>query len=287
MTEKTIVVLGATGRSGRPLVRALERRGARVRAITRSVDRVTLFSEQVETRVGDLEDVDSLTLVFQGATAIHYIPPSLNPRDPEYMRNIIAAAGRANVARIVYHSVLHPHTPQMPHHMRKAGTELQLRHSPLVWTVIQPAMYAQTALAFFDAIAGELTPAFDPARPFTPIHEEDLAEAVALLHTTEGHEFATYELAGSERLNFFAMGERLSAVLKRQITTRQAPVETIALRFAAARGYNSDQVRELRQTFDQYDHHGLVGNGNVLRMILGREPADFAQAMRDTLLMRR
>lgn len=286
MTGTTITVIGATGRTGRPLVGALGRRGAHVRALSRKPERAGLFSREVEWCFGDLENIDSLASAFQGATAIHYIPPSLDKRDPEYVTNIITAAERAGVSRAVYHSVLHPNTPEMPHHIRKAGCERLFRHSPLSWTVIQPAMYVQTALGFFDATAGLLSPPFDTARPFTLIHEEDLAGAAAIIHTTEGHAFATYELAGAEQLDFVAMGERLSDLFGRPITTRKVDAEAYVARFAALRGLTADQARERWLMFDYYDRHGLLGNGNVLRMILGREPANFVDAARHSLVDR-
>ncbi len=254
-----------------------------VRALTRRADRSGAFADDVETRYADLLDTDSLTAGVASASTIHYIPPSFDPREEDYARNLIAAAERAGVSRLVYHSVLHAPTPEMPHHFRKSRVELLLRHSRLEWTVLQPAMYTQTAIAFLDADRCELTPAFDPTQPFTPIHDRDLAEAAAIVHTSGGHGFATYELAGPERLDFVAMAERLAALLGRPITTRQVPADVLAYRVAAARSYTDEQVGELRLMFDHYDGYGLVGNSNVLRMVLGREPTDFTGAVREGL----
>ena len=283
MTGMTIAVIGATGRTGRPLVRELLRRGARVRCLSRGPERPGLFGGEVEWRLGDLRNAETLAAAFRGADSIHYIPPSLDERDPDYVANIIDAAGRAGVVRAVYHSVLHSNTPEMPHHIRKAGCERLFRHSPLAWTVLQPAMYVQTALAYLDADAGVLSPPYDPTRPFTLVDEADLAEVAAIVHTTGGHAYATYELAGTEQLDFVAMGERLGAVLGRPIAVRAADTEAYVARFAAARGLSAGQARERRLMFDYYDRHGLLGNGNVLRMILGREPTGFADAARRSL----
>ena len=240
MTEYTIAVLGAAGRTGRPLVRALQKRGARVLAISRRAAQPNLSSSRWSTfRRSAKRRISGDRVQRRERDPLH--PPSLEPRDPEFARNIIAAAERAGVSRVVYHSVLHPYTPEMPHHVRKAGVELQLRHSPLSWTVIQPAMYARTVLRFFDVTTGLLTPPFDTTRPFTPIHEEDLAEAAAIIHTTEGHAFATYELAGPELLDSNAMGDRLSSVLGRPITTRKVAADPS--RLAATLGETRDQGR--------------------------------------------
>ncbi len=218
---------------------------------------------------------------LQSASSVHYIPPSLDAHDPVYVSNIIAAAATAGVARIVYHSVLHSNTPEMPHHIRKSDCERLFRHSPLSWTVIQPAMYAQTALGFLDTAAGLLTPPFDTKQPFTLIHDEDLAEAAAIIHTTNEHSFATYELAGSEQLNFVDMAEQLGNISGRSVTARKANAEEFVARVAAARSLTAEQARERWLMFDYYDRHGLVGNGNLLRMLLGREPASFAEVARD------
>jgi len=287
MAVPTVAILGATGRTGRPLVGALLRLGARVRAITRNPERAKLFPGDVEVRFGDLQSVDALSDALSGATSIHYIPPSLDARDPEYVRNIIAAAENAGVRRVVYHSVLHPNTPEMPHHIRKAGCERLFRDSKLSWTVLQPAMYVQTALAYFDVAAGILSPPYNTTRPFTLIHEEDLAEAAAVIHTTDSHVFASYELAGSEQLDFAAMGERLGVLLDRPVATRTVDAEAYVARFAEKRSLTDEQARERWLMFDYYDRHGLLGNGNVLRMLLGREPTTFSDAARHSLDLER
>ena len=285
MTDHIVTVIGAGGVTGRPLLRALLNRGVHVRVITRTQLSSGRFPAQIEAIGADLADSQSLAKAFQGSTAVHYIPPSFEPREPEFAAHVIAAAKLASVPRLVYHSVLHPCTPEMPHHLRKSLVEHQLRHSSLVWTIIQPAMYAQTALAFFDAEAGELIPAFDPTKLFAPIHEGDLAEAAAIIHVGEGHDFATYELAGSEVLNFIDMADRLSLVVGRSVNTRQISADALVQRVAEARGYSPAQAMELRLMLEHYDGYGLVGNGKVLRMVLGREPTVFVDAMRQSLML--
>ena len=117
------------------------RRGASVRCLSRGPQRRGLFDGGVEWRVGDLHNVDTLADAFRGVNSIHYIPPSLDERDPDYVANIIGAAEKVGVERIVYHSVLHSNTPEMPHHICTAGFERPFRYSSLAWTILQPALY--------------------------------------------------------------------------------------------------------------------------------------------------
>lgn len=278
MTGRTVAVLGATGRTGRPLVRELARRGAHVRSLSRRPPQLGMFSDTVEWRLGDLRNVDSLASAFRGVDSIHYIPPSLDAHDPDYVSNIIVAAVRTGVPRVVYHSVLHSNTPEMPHHIRKAGCERLFRHSQLSWTILQPAMYAQTVLGYLDTASGSLSPPYDTRQPFTLIDEVDLAEAAATVHIEAGHAFAAYELAGAETLDFVAMAEQLSRLIQRPVSVSKVDAEAYVQRFAAKRGLTDGQARERWLMFDYYDRHGLPGNGNVLRMILGREPTTFAEA---------
>jgi uncharacterized protein YbjT (DUF2867 family) len=278
----TVAVIGATGQTGRSLISALAKRGVPSRAITRRPGKADL-PEATEIRPGDLADIASLTDTLRGATSVHLIAPVFNPREEEYGKNVIAAAEGAGVSRIVYHSVLHAPTPDMSHHYRKAMVELHLRRSELTWTVIQPAMYAQSVFAFFDQEADQLIPAFDPTRAFTPIHICDIAEAAAIIHTTEGHEYATYELAGPERIDCHGMAAELGKQLGRQIGVRKVSKDVLGERMARAAGFTGEQRQEISKMLDHYDRYGLAGNSNVLRLILGREPTDFAGAMRYSL----
>jgi uncharacterized protein YbjT (DUF2867 family) len=170
----------------------------------------------------------------------------------------------------------------MPHHFRKSRVELLFRESPLVWTILQPAMYAQTPLFFLDTKAREITPGFDVNRPFTPVDIEDISEAAAVVLTEDGHEFATYELAAPDRFDFNAMAEALSIVLGVRVTARSVNPDGLAERVTERRGPVA--ASELRAMLAHYDAHGLVGNCKVLTMLLGRPPARFLDVMRREML---
>ena len=109
------LVTGATGFVGAAVARALLRHHFRVRVLVRpSSDRANLRDLNVEAVSGDLTDVTSLERAAQGCEALFHVAADyrLGARDPaqlyhnnvEGTRNVLTAAQRANVRRIVYTS---------------------------------------------------------------------------------------------------------------------------------------------------------------------------------------
>jgi NAD(P)H dehydrogenase (quinone) len=267
----SIAVVGAAGRTGQQLLRALSARNVSVRALVRSAEQTGRISGGHRAVVADSADRAALIAAFTGATTVHFIPPLFSSQEEAYAANALAAAAAAKVERFVFHSALHADTPDMPHHARKARVERMVRASSLAWTIVQSAMYFTTAMLYFDEAHNEFRPPFSVTQRFNPIDPEDLSEAVANILCEPGHEFATYELAGAERLSFQDMAARASALTK-------SPVRAIVGRAQdalAGRGFSAEREREARAMYAHYDAHGLPGNGRVLSLLLKREPRSF------------
>ena len=273
-----IAVIGAAGETGQVVIAALRRRSATIRALMRRDGQQALFGDGVSHRVIELADPASLAAGLRGVAVAYYIPPVFNTEEERFGDNVIAAAEEAGIERLVYHSVLHAPTPDMPHHARKARVELALRHSNVAWTIVQPAMYVNTPLTFLDRQKGRLAPGFDVDRPFNPIALDDLAEAVATILTEDRHAYATYELAGTQRLTFRDMAAHLSAVHGTTISAVEMDPDLVVDQ-AVSRGFSGAAAEEIRSMMAYYHRYGLVGNGNVLEMILGRPSLSFGEAV--------
>jgi uncharacterized protein YbjT (DUF2867 family) len=85
---------------------------------------------------------------------------------------------------------------------------------------------------------------------------------------------ATYELAGTAPLSQTEVAATIGAVLKRDIRVEVEPVEAWEARARAA-GMGEQRIT-LAAMFRYYARHGLVGNANTLRWLLGREPQGLA-----------
>ena len=274
-----VAVVGAAGQTGKRILQALTRHGARVRALVHRDDQVPRVPEASEASAVALEDMAGLTRAFTAGVDRNplHCPPAFDAREEQYGANVIAAAEGAGLPRLIYHSVMHSATPSMVHHQRKARVELALRESPLEWTVLQPCIYSQTILRFLSEDGTQLRVGFSPEQWFTPIDVEDLAEAAASVLLESGHEYANYELAGSERLNIMGMARAISTALGKDVrVTSLAPAAVAA---AAAARLGQEASLEMKAMLDHYDKYGYCGNSNVLRMLLRREPVSFLDAV--------
>jgi uncharacterized protein YbjT (DUF2867 family) len=113
-----IVVAGATGTTGRPIVEALCRAGQPVRALARGRDKLEIARRLgAEPHQVDLTDSVGLARCFRGADAVYtLIPPSFAAPDfPAYQRQVASAVSdavrRSEVQRVVLLSSLGAHLP--------------------------------------------------------------------------------------------------------------------------------------------------------------------------------
>lgn len=283
--NQPVAVIGATGNTGRRVVAALQRRGVPVVAISRHPG--PAVQPGVQARRGDLRDPASLVDAFAGAAAAYLIPPTFEPDETQLLTTAAAACEQAGVRRIVLHSVLHPHTPTMSHHLQKADAEDALRRTGAVWSVLQPAMYVQTVS---QVLMANVTPEgvvpipWNLGSALSAVHLDDVAEVAARTLTEPGHEYASYELAGPQALTAIEMVQAIGSVIGQDLSTLQVDIDELqdVLPYPPV----GPQADTLIAMCRQYDRYGLHGNPRVLAMLLGRQPTSFADACRQDLAAR-
>jgi uncharacterized protein YbjT (DUF2867 family) len=201
----------------------------------------------------------------------------MHPQEDAIARTMIELAGEVPVARFVLYSVLHPLLADVPHHDRKLQAERALVDSGLNYTILQPGRYMQHLAVIWKAVlaTGVHSMPFSTASRFSLTDLSDLAEASARIMTEDGHDAATYQLAGPDALSQDDCAAILTRVLGRPIRAVAKPLEEFQ-RDAAAAGLPAERITGMTRMNRHYDGHGLIGNPNVLRWILGREPGRFA-----------
>jgi uncharacterized protein YbjT (DUF2867 family) len=283
---KPILITGASGRTGRRAVAAIARTGAPVRAFVRRPDVADelMKAGAGEIAIGDLTDNESLRRALAGAGQVLHICPPMHPQEDVIARNFIELAREQRVDRFVLYSVLHPLLDDVPHHGRKLQAERHLVNSELPYTILQPSRYMQHLLPIWKNVlaSGQHSMPFDTRARFSVVDLADLADAIAAVMTHPGHEGATYQLAGPQTLSQDDMARILSGLLGRPIRAVAKPIEEFR-REAGAAGVPAERIETMCLMNAHYSAHGLVGNPNVLRWILGREPTPFADFVRREL----
>jgi len=274
-----ILVTGAAGKTGKAVVKALAAKGAGVRAFVRNPDHAgaLLALGATEVSFGSFEDARALAQATTGAQAIYHICPNVSREEVAYARAVAAAARTHGVTRIVYHSVLHPQIEAMPHHWQKMRVEEMLFAFSFDLTVLQPTAYMQNILGVWRGVIddGVFRVPYPVETRLTLVDLDDVAEAAAIVLTQEGHNGATYELVGTKPLSQSEVASAIGAVLGR---TMRAEAETLAAWEARVRagGMGEHERATLVAMLRYYADHGLVGNSNTLRWLLGRAPNNLA-----------
>ncbi|MGW0436757.1 NAD(P)H-binding protein [Micromonospora sp. NPDC003197] len=190
-----IVVTGATGNVGRPLVQALAAAGKQVTAVSRNAPTVDL-PMGVRHQQADLANPESLRPVLDGADTLFLLVAGagahLNPRD------ILDVAKAGGIGRIVLLSSQAAGTrPQSPSHSPLRFIETVVQQSGMDWTILRPGGFNSNTYAWIESVRAQRTVAAPFGDVGLPgIDPGDIAEVAAATLHGNGHAGRVYELTG-------------------------------------------------------------------------------------------
>jgi uncharacterized protein YbjT (DUF2867 family) len=228
-----------------------------------------------------MADPLSIGAAIQGCDVLVHIGPPMHPDGAVMTRLFIAAARDLGLRHFVYYSVMHPLRRVVRHHSLKLDAEEALVESGLRYSILQPIRYMQHLEPIWKQVCeqGMHAMPFNVRARFSVVDLQDLAVAVAIVATTDAHAYATYELAGPEALSQLDMAAIIGRVLGRPIEAKQTTLDELRARGKTA-GLSADRIEQMVIMNHHYDSHGFLGNANVLRMLLGREPTRFEAYVR-------
>jgi uncharacterized protein YbjT (DUF2867 family) len=221
-----VLVTGATGNVGRPVVDLLRAEGCRVRALSRNPESANLPPD-VEVARGDLTAPDTLDDCLDGVDALFLV--WVLPLAP-------AAAALQRIAPRVERIVLltSPHkTPhpffQQPNALRSvhAGLERLAEDSARQWTFLRPGIFALNCVHWWapQIRRGDVVRWFYAEAATAPIHERDIAAVAVRALCDEGHHAKEYVLTGPESLTqreqVRILGEALGRPLRYEELSRE------------------------------------------------------------------
>ena len=272
--SRPVLVVGATGKTGRAVATALLARGVPVRAAVRA-GREDSVPPGTTPAVVDLVSGLGLDAALDGAAAAYHLAPNVHPDEVGIAARVADAAAAAGLPRLVFHSVLHPRDTRMPHHLRKAEAESLLREvlGERV-TVLRPAAYHQNLLG--PARAGVLRVPYSLDAPFTNVDLRDVAEVAADALAGQ-HAGTALDLAGPEVLTTRVLAEQAARALGRPVAAVRQGLD--AWLAGPGAGLGEQARHDLAAMFRAYDDGGLVGDVTALTRVLGRAPVAWAHAV--------
>ncbi|MGW7534429.1 SDR family oxidoreductase [Amycolatopsis sp. NPDC054798] len=215
-----IVVTGATGNIGRPLVQALIDAGEQVTAVSR---RVAEVPEGVRHVAADLADPASLEPALTGAEALFLLlsgdlhAVGADPAD------LIVKAADAGVRRVVLLSTLGVATrPFGTTRIAMRALEDVLRESGLDWAILRPGGFDSNALWWAESVRAQgvvAAPFGDTGVPI--IDPADIAEVAAACLLDDRHIGGVYELTGPEVITPRQQTAALAAALGTPVQFRE------------------------------------------------------------------
>ncbi|AEV87221.1 NmrA family transcriptional regulator [Actinoplanes sp. SE50] len=180
-----IVVTGATGNVGRPLVATLTEGGARVRAVSRAAPRWPADLADPPSLRPALAGAEAFFLLVSGAGAHLDGPTILDEVKAAGVRRVVLLSSQGAAAR--------------PAHAPLRALEETVRGSGLEWTVLRPGGFASNALAWAESIRARRearAPFGDVGLPL--VDPRDIAGVAAAALTDPAHAGRVYELTGPE-----------------------------------------------------------------------------------------
>jgi uncharacterized protein YbjT (DUF2867 family) len=262
---KPILVLGATGKTGRRVLARLTARGVPTRAGSRSA----------QPRF-DWEDRSTWASALRDAKSVYisYYPDIAVPGAVETVGSFAELAVTSGVPRLVLLSgrgeAEAEHAEQA---VRDSGAEL---------TILRSTWFAQNFSEDYlleHVLSGEVAlPGGDTPEPF--VDADDIADVAVAALTDDRHIGQLYELTGPRLLTFAEAAEEISKAAGREV--RYVPVSIQEYATAAAEQGVPDEVIDLLtylfgKVFDGRNAHLADG----VQRALGREPRDFADYARD------
>lgn len=267
-------VLGGSGFVGSRLVAHLANTGHAVTVPTRNPARCRHLRLLPTVRVvhADIHAPGVLEQILRGADAVINLVGILNEagRDGagfrrahvELTRRVIEACRAAGAGRLIQVSALNAAGPDVAnpatsHYLRSKGeAEALVRASGLRWTILQPSVIFGPGDSFLNRFAGllRLVPVAFPlamadAR-FTPVHVDDVVEAIARTVGDPATAGRTYQLCGPDSFTLRELVRMVASTLglRRRIIGLPRPLSRLqaaVMDFVPGKPFSTDNYRSL------------------------------------------
>jgi uncharacterized protein YbjT (DUF2867 family) len=270
-----ILVIGATGNVGAPLVSELLARGEKVKAATRSaVARVPAGAEAVRF---DLDDPSTLEPALAGVDRIYALSPAGNVDPVTPLQPLIEAAAARGIKVVLQTAIGVDADDNIP--FRRL--ELLLERSGAPFVILRPNWFTDNFATYWRAGVeqGEIrVPAGNGKTSF--IDTRDIAAAAAGALTNSAHDGKAFVLTGAESYDYAEAAVLLSNALGRRIAYQPVDGKTFVSE-AAAGGVPQDYAELLAAIFHPVAEGWTAGVTDAVQTLSGKQPRTLKASIAD------
>jgi uncharacterized protein YbjT (DUF2867 family) len=265
-------------------VKELQNRNADIRLLVRKEGDGS--PKGVEVAIGDLLDPVSVQKALHGVDKLYL----LNAVAPDELTQGLIAydlAKRLKLKHIVYHSVFRvEHFKDVPHFASKLAIENALRQFDVPFTIIRPNYFIQNDATLKDPLTkASIYPVPLGDVGVSAVDIRDIAEATAIVLTSDGHTGKTYNLNGPGVLSGPKAASIWSKLLGKEI--RYAGDDLDAFEEQMRKTAPSWSAFDIRMMFEGYLERGFVaedGDLETLTKLLGHSPRRYEDFARETFV---
>lgn len=270
-----ILVIGATGNVGAPLVTELVARGEKVKAATRDAN--ARFPAGVEAVHLDLADPATIEPALAGVDRIYALAPagSVDPLTP--LKPVIDAAAARGIKVVLQTAIGVDADDNIP--FRRL--ELALERSGAPYVILRPNWFTDNFATYWAAgvQAGEIrVPAGEGRTSF--IDARDIAAAAAGALTSDAHNGNAFSLTGPAAHSYAEAAELLSAALGRRVTYQAVDADTFVAETVAA-GVPADYAGLLAAIFHPVAEGWVAGVTDAVQKLSGKLPRSLKASIAD------
>jgi uncharacterized protein YbjT (DUF2867 family) len=279
--QKIILVTGATGLSGREIVRKLSAKGVTVRVLVRNIERAKSLSfdtlPNVKIYEGDMNKSETLAPALRGADKAMLISSS-NAEMEIVQCNFIEAAKKFNLNHIVKLSGIIADINSPFRYARMHGEiERKLENSGISFTHVRAGEFMQSYFRQVPFILKQYSLLIPMENQrIASIDVSDVAEVAVRILTGSGHKGNVYPITGKDALTMDEVAEKFSTVLGRKIKYISiTPEEAKRARLVA--GMSQYTVDALDELFAERRKGKESKVYNTIQTVFGLRPTTFEE----------
>lgn len=283
-----ILVTGATGNLGKATINSLLNKGIsanNIAALVRDESKSAEFkSKGIQVRVGDYQNFESLTNAFQGVDKLLLISSSSEIAHRfEQHKNVINAAKETGISHIIYTSFNMKDLREsimvgdVQYH---ADTSDYLKQVTIPYTLMDNTLYADLIpiISGYNILhEGISITAKNGKTPFLQITE--MAEALAVVLTTPGHENKEYVIAAETAFSFAEIAEIISEITGTTIAYNQTEIMSYVAQLIQ-QGISEDDADYLARYAGAIALGEFNTNKSDIKQLLGRNPKSLKDFLR-------